>query len=98
MSLPKTEEVAQGLPVGRGKPGPVTNNPDLKFSDLSDEQYRVYEYPDGSTVRLDSPTNLNVSKSGGHRVLTRDGVSHYIPSGWNHLWWLVRPGQPSFAF
>jgi len=91
-----TEEV--GLPAGTGKPGPVTTNQDLKFSDLSDEQYRVYEYPDGSAVRLDNPTNLNVSKSGGHRVSTKDGVSHYIPSGWNHLWWLVKPGQPKFAF
>lgn len=98
MSLPKTEEAAQGMPVEQRKEGPVTNNPDLTFSDLSDEKYRVYEYPDGSSVRLDHPSNLNVSKSGGHRVLTKDGVSHYIPSGWNHLYWVVKPGQPHFAF
>lgn len=78
--------------------GPVTINPNLEFSDLSDEEYRVYEFPGGCAIRLNEPTHLHVSDSGGHRVLTADGVSHYIPKGWLHLSWVVKSGCPKFAF
>lgn len=70
----------------------------LTFSDLSDEKYRVYCYPDGTVVRLDNPKRLNVSKSGGHRVYTADGISHYVHPGWNHLWWEVYEPCNHFAF
>ena len=70
----------------------------LEFKSIGDEQYRVYEFPNGSKVRIDNPLQLNVSKSGGHRVLDSDGVSHYIPSGWNHLYWRVFEGKEPFAF
>ena len=73
-------------------------NVELTFSSLADEEYRVYEWADGTAIRLDHPSKLNVSKSGGHRVYTMDGISHYIPSGWKHLWWKVRPGCPHFSF
>jgi len=73
-------------------------NPTLKWGDLSDEQYRVYVWPNGWKVTLYNPMKLNVSASGGHRVFTADGFSHYIPSGWNHLYWLVKPGEDHFAF
>ncbi len=73
-------------------------NSTLKWGDLSDEQYRVYVWPSGWKVTLYLPMKLNVSASGGHRVFTADGFSHYIPSGWNHLYWLVKPGQDHFAF
>lgn len=77
---------------------PYAGKPGFDFDSLADEQYRVYEWADGSAIRLDNPSKLNVSKSGGHRVYTMDGISHYIPSGWNHLWWKVREGCPHFAF
>lgn len=70
----------------------------LSFSDLSDEQYRVYVWPSGWKVTLRNPMKLNVSASGGHRVYTSDGISHYIPSGWNHLYWKVKENCPHFAF
>lgn len=70
----------------------------LQFSSLTDEQYRTYEFSDGYSVTITSPVALNVSKSGGHRVVDEKGVSHYIPSGWRHLSWLVKEGQPHFAF
>jgi len=76
----------------------ISNNPKLTFSSLEDEQYRVYSFADGSEVRIEKPQALNVSKSGGHRVLDGEGVSHYIPAGWNHLYWKVFEGQPNFAF
>jgi hypothetical protein len=76
----------------------ISDNPKLTFSSLEDEEYRVYSFADGSEVRIRLPKALNVSKSGGHRVLDKDGVSHYIPAGWNHLYWKVFEGKPAFAF
>lgn len=76
----------------------VTNNPKLAFSSLEDEQYRVYEFKGGERVVINDPQMLNVSKSGGHRVLDGEGISHYIPSGWIHLYWKVKEGKPAFAF
>ncbi len=76
---------------------PTMAKPSLPFRNLSDEQYRVYDFGDHQ-VRLVKPMKLNVSESGGHRVFTADGVSHYIPSGWVHLYWVVKEGCPHFAF
>lgn len=70
----------------------------LEFKDLSDEIYRTYEFPDGKIVKIYKPLKLNVSKSGGHRVLDEKGISHYIPAGWIHLQWKVKDGKSPFAF
>lgn len=59
----------------------------LEWSNIDHEIYRVYEFPDGISVRIDFPVLLNVSKSGGHRILDKNNISHYIPSGWMHLYW-----------
>lgn len=67
---------------------------ELKFSDISTEDFREYVYPD-MTIRIDNPTELNVAKSGGHRVLDAEGISHYIPTGWRHLRWKA---NPAFSF
>lgn len=71
---------------------------ELKFKSLEDEQYRTYVFPDKSEVTITAPTGLNVSSSGGHRVLDSAGISHYIPNGWIHLYWAVKEGKPNFAF
>ena len=71
---------------------------ELVFKSLTDEQYRVYDWLDGKTLKIENPTSLNVSASGGHRVLDAEGVSHYIPSGWKHLYWKVKEGKQPFAF
>ena len=76
---------------------PTVAKPSLPFRNLSDQQYRVYDFGDHQ-VRLVKPMKLNVSESGGHRVFTADGVSHYIPYGWVHLYWVVKEGCPHFAF
>jgi hypothetical protein len=76
----------------------ITDNPKLKFKSLEDEEYREYAFPTGSVVRIELPIALNVSASGGHRVLDSDGISHYIPGGWIHLKWKVKEGKPHFAF
>jgi hypothetical protein len=70
----------------------------MEFEDVSDEVYRTYEFPDGKVVKIYKPVKLNVSKSGGHRVLDEKGVSHYIPTGWVHLSWKVKDGKSPFSF
>ncbi len=70
----------------------------MEFKKIGTELYREYSFPDGSKVRIVAPAELNVSASGGHRVLDLAGVSHYIPAGWNHLQWEVHEGAPPFSF
>jgi hypothetical protein len=73
------------------------NSSGLEFASLESEQFRDYEFSDHK-VRITNPLWLNVSKSGGHRIFDAQGVSHYIPTGWNHLSWVVKPGSPHFDF
>ena len=73
------------------------NESNLKFEDISSEAIRTYEWPSGVKVIIDEPLYLNVSKSGGHRIFDAYGISHYIPSGWNHLYWVAKDGQPHFV-
>jgi hypothetical protein len=74
------------------------NKSGLEFVDLNSEQSRTYDFGDGNTVTVDEPLKLNVSKSGGHRIFDAFGISHYIPGGWVHLSWVVKPGKPHFDF
>lgn len=73
------------------------NFTDLKFIDISSEKSRTYSFPGGDEVTINLPCKLNVSKSGGHRLFSADGVSHYIPNGWIHLSWIVEDGHPHFV-
>ncbi len=75
----------------------LRNESGLAFTDISSEQWREYAYPDGGLLLIKGPIALNVSKSGGHRVLDGAGVSHYIPKGWRHLKWQVKDGLPHFV-
>ena len=65
-----------------------------EWTDISSEDYRVYNFGERGQVHIDNPHYLNVSKSGGHRVLDRNGVSYYIPSGWLNIQWA---GHPAFV-
>jgi hypothetical protein len=69
-----------------------------EFKSIADEEFRTYVFPEGETVTIQCPMKLNVSDSGGHRVVDSTGISHYIPSGWIHLFWKVREGAPFFRF
>jgi hypothetical protein len=62
----------------------------MEFKDISSEDYREYRFGD-VVVRIDAPLRLNVSSSGGHRILDSSGTSHYIPTGWQHLSWKATP-------
>ena len=72
------------------------NDSKLVFTDISSELFREYYYPDGSTVLIDSPQQLNVSPN-GHRIFTEDGDCHYINKGWRRIRWRVREGAPHFV-
>lgn len=65
-----------------------------EWNDISTNEYREYIFPDGFIVRIDCPMKLNVSESGGHRILDADGMSWYVPSGWRALRWM---GEPHFV-
>ena len=67
------------------------------FSDISTEAWREYRFPCGAVVRVEIPTHLSVSKSGGHRLLDASGISHYVPAGWIHLYWEAFPGMANFV-
>lgn len=69
----------------------------LEFNDISTELWREYRFLGGETIRIESPLQLNVSESGGHRIFDAEGVSHYIPAGWIHLQWTVSEGAPNFV-
>lgn len=72
------------------------NESNLEFTDISSEQYRIYEFNNGKTVMIVEPLKLNVSKNGGHKIYDKSGMSHYIPQGWLHLSWRAKPNQPNF--
>ena len=75
----------------------MINNTDLEFIDISNEKERVYRFPGGEFVMLENPLKLHVSKSGGHRIMTADGNSHYIPTGWVHLKCVAKKGEANFV-
>jgi len=75
----------------------MINESGLEFKNISTEEKRIYEWESGATITIAMPEYLNVSPSGGHRILDHFGVSHYIPSGWIHLSWTVFENAPNFV-
>jgi len=75
----------------------MKNDSGLIFTVITTEKYRTYEWGDGFVVTIKEPTHLNVSKSGGHRLLDKEGKSHYVPSGWKHIYWEVFDGKSNFV-
>jgi len=73
------------------------NKSGLEFKDISSEVSRSYHFS-AQIVTIADPLWLHVSDSGGHRIFDASGISHYIPSGWVHLEWTVKPGSPNFDF
>jgi hypothetical protein len=74
----------------------MINKTKFKFKDISTEEYRIYDFGD-NIVRIDEPTHLSVSDSGGHRIFDAYGVSHYVPTGWLHLKWKAKKGEANFV-
>lgn len=71
----------------------IRNETTLKLNDISSEKWREYRFSD-HTVSIQNPLGLNVSGSGGHRVIDAQGISHYVPTGWRELAWEAKDGEP----
>lgn len=74
------------------------NKSDLQFKDISAEEYREYTFSNEAKVKIEKPLLINISDSGGHRLFTESGESHYIPAGWIQLKWVAKPGEAHFDF
>lgn len=80
----------------------LTNNPNLTFKEINLELWREYDFLTDSgkicTLRIESPLVLNVSKSGGHRIIDSEGMAHYIPFKWIALRWENQKDAPRMQF
>jgi len=54
----------------------------LEWKDIDHETYRVYIFQGGDELRIEEPSLINISASGGHRILTKYNISYYIPYKW----------------
>ncbi len=72
------------------------NESKLIFTDISSEEFREYEYPDGHVKKYDSPLQLNVSPN-GHRLFLENGDCVYVTKGWRTIRWRVKEGAPHFV-
>jgi len=78
-----------------------TDNQNLKFSDISLELWREYDFLDNGkivTIKIENPLVLNVSASGGHRIIDSKGIAHYIPYKWIALRWENEEDAPRMQF
>jgi hypothetical protein len=57
-----------------------------KFIELiSGESVREYTFPGGDVVRIEDVARIAVSDSGTHRIETKNGQKHIVPTGWIHI-------------
>jgi hypothetical protein len=75
----------------------IRNSSENVFTDISSEEWRLYEFESGAKILIKSPTHLSVSKIGGHRLLDEDGISHYVPATWIHIAWKAKDDKPHFV-
>lgn len=71
------------------------NESGLEFTDISSEKIRTYVF-EGMDLAIYEPLWLHVSDSGGHRVFSASGESHYIAPKWLAIIWEVHDGEPNF--
>jgi hypothetical protein len=56
---------------------PVRSINGIEYFEVN-ELYRVYEFPNGRQIQIDNVKFLNISPSGGHRIITNDGRVYYV--------------------
>lgn len=64
---------------------------ELAWKSIETEEYRIYLFDGGESVKIDNPVKLNISDSGGHRIVDSEGISYYIPPYWNCIKWKANP-------
>lgn len=74
------------------------NESGLEFKDISSEDFRQYNLPNGEYLTIEQPQFLHVSDSGGHRVVDYEGNCYYIKicESW-YISWASREGAPHFV-
>lgn len=81
---------------------PQAHNPEgMTKSDVTVEAWREYVFSDGFVYRVADPCILYVKRKpegDSHRVVDREGVIHYVPTGWRILRWHNKAGAPEVAF
>jgi hypothetical protein len=68
--------------------------------DISTEEYRIYQYSEGRTFRIDDPAELHVitdERGATHRVIDKGGMTHRPERGWLGISWKPRAGAPAFV-
>lgn len=70
-------------------------------ADVSDEEFRVYTFANGETIRVDEPVRLWVKRKpegDSHRLALANGNGVYVPAGWLKIEWRNKPGAGPVAF
>ena len=70
----------------------------MSFSSLESEKSRIYHFPNDEKRVIVDPIAINVSRSGGHKVIDAEGITHYIPKGWLELTWKAKDGANHVDF
>lgn len=52
----------------------------IEFTEVY-QQDRIYKFPN-MNLEIKDVISINVSKSGTHRINTKDGKKHIVPKGW----------------
>jgi hypothetical protein len=81
----------------------VRQGPGVDLKDISNEEYRSYDFVDTIsanllTLAIENPVGLWVRPSGAHNVIDRYGVVHYVPKTWVSFQWKPRHGTPMIEF
>lgn len=84
----------------------LAESPNLVEGDLSDEDWREYEFDNGSgeptVYRIPNPQKLFFRKGGStHRILDSKGVVHCVPAPGKEgcvLRWKTKDGLPPVKF
>lgn len=97
---------AQGGPFD---PRKYTSNPELRFRDIRNEEYRVYVFPPtfeggpNNEYRINQPEAVSTKApprtwvgGGSHRVVDKNGKSFYVPAGWIGMYW-EKAGEPGIV-
>lgn len=69
----------------------------LVFKNISNELWREYVFSDGFVIGFEGPA-LVCTDGTGHRIITQDGLSHYVPEGWRTFSFEVATGTVPFSF
>ncbi len=70
----------------------------MELLPIHDEEWREYDLEDGTTYRIEEPTDLLVRDSGEHNVIDINNVVHYIPNTFKIIRWKPFDGKRPIQF